>query len=49
MDLKPKPQLSAGDVGYIISGIKTASEVKVGDTITHFGRPSEMPFTASRM
>jgi GTP-binding protein LepA len=39
MDLKPKPQLSAGDVGYIISGIKTASEVKVGDTITHKDRP----------
>ncbi|MEO5585147.1 MAG: translation elongation factor 4 [Flavobacteriales bacterium] len=39
MDLKPKPQLSAGDVGYIISGIKTASEVKVGDTITHQARP----------
>ena len=39
MDLKPKPQLSAGDVGYIISGIKTASEVKVGDTITHMARP----------
>ncbi|MBK9420558.1 MAG: elongation factor 4 [Flavobacteriales bacterium] len=42
MDLKPKPQLSAGDVGYIISGIKTASEVKVGDTITHQARPCEM-------
>ncbi len=39
MDLRPKPQLSAGDVGYIISGIKTASEVKVGDTITHVERP----------
>ncbi|MDX9751145.1 MAG: translation elongation factor 4, partial [Flavobacteriales bacterium] len=39
MDLRPKPQLSAGDVGYIISGIKTASEVKVGDTITHVDRP----------
>ncbi|MEO7081971.1 MAG: translation elongation factor 4 [Flavobacteriales bacterium] len=39
MDLLPKPQLSAGDVGYIISGIKTASEVKVGDTITHMARP----------
>jgi GTP-binding protein LepA len=39
MDLRPKPQLSAGDVGYIISGIKTASEVKVGDTITHQERP----------
>jgi GTP-binding protein LepA len=41
MDLKPQPQLSAGDVGYIISGIKTASEVKVGDTITHVDRPCE--------
>ena len=39
MDLKPQPQLSAGDVGYIISGIKTASEVKVGDTITQVDRP----------
>ncbi|MBK9286772.1 MAG: elongation factor 4 [Flavobacteriales bacterium] len=39
MDLLPKPVLSAGDVGYIISGIKTASEVKVGDTITHVDRP----------
>ncbi len=35
----PKSELSAGDVGYIISGIKTASEVKVGDTITHVDRP----------
>ena len=39
MDLLPKKQLGAGDVGYIISGIKTASEVKVGDTITHVDRP----------
>ena len=39
MDLKPQDRLSAGDVGYIISGIKTASEVKVGDTITHVDRP----------
>ena len=39
MDLKPQSPLSAGDVGYIISGIKTASEVKVGDTITHVERP----------
>ncbi len=38
MDLKPQDRLSAGDVGYIISGIKTASEVKVGDTITHKDR-----------
>ena len=41
--LKPEPRkvLSAGDVGYIISGIKTSSEVKVGDTITHVDRPCE--------
>ncbi|MBP7462871.1 MAG: GTP-binding protein, partial [Bacteroidales bacterium] len=39
MGLEPRRTLSAGDVGYIISGIKTASEVKVGDTITHFERP----------
>jgi len=34
-----KKQLSAGDVGYIISGIKSSKEVKVGDTITHINRP----------
>ncbi len=39
MDLEPRPEVKAGDVGYIISGIKTASEVKVGDTITHVARP----------
>lgn len=37
----PKETLSAGDVGYIISGIKTSKEVKVGDTITHVKRPCE--------
>ncbi|MFO7978803.1 MAG: translation elongation factor 4, partial [Bacteroidales bacterium] len=36
----PKKTLSAGDVGYIISGIKEAREVKVGDTITHVKRPT---------
>jgi GTP-binding protein LepA len=39
MTMSPRNTLSAGDVGYIISGIKTASEVKVGDTITHVSRP----------
>jgi hypothetical protein len=39
MDISPRPEVKAGDVGYIISGIKTASEVKVGDTITHKDRP----------
>lgn len=40
MDMVPQKQLSTGEVGYIISGIKTATEVKVGDTVTHVGRPS---------
>ena len=35
MDMLPCNELSAGNVGYIISGIKTSKEVKVGDTITH--------------
>ncbi|MCW5899591.1 MAG: translation elongation factor 4 [Flavobacteriales bacterium] len=39
MEISPRPEVRAGDVGYIISGIKTASEVKVGDTITHKDRP----------
>ncbi|PID92091.1 MAG: elongation factor 4 [Bacteroidetes bacterium] len=38
---EPRDTLSAGDVGYIISGIKTSREVKVGDTITHVDRPCE--------
>lgn len=38
---QPREMLSAGDVGYIISGIKTSREVKVGDTITHVKRPCE--------
>lgn len=40
MDMVPKAQLTAGEVGYIISGIKDAKEVKVGDTVTHVERPS---------
>ena len=39
MDMIPQAQLSTGEVGYIISGIKDAKEVKVGDTITHVDRP----------
>ena len=41
MDMVPKNVLSTGEVGYIISGIKDAKEVKVGDTITHIQRPCE--------
>ena len=41
LDLVPSEELSAGNVGYIISGIKTSREVKVGDTITHVQRPAQ--------
>ncbi|MDX5583491.1 MAG: translation elongation factor 4 [Aureibaculum sp.] len=37
----PKPSIKAGDVGYLITGIKTASEVKVGDTITDAKNPTQ--------
>ena len=39
MDLVPRKVLHCGDVGYIVSGIKTATEVKVGDTITSVSNP----------
>ena len=39
MDMMPKQVLHCGDVGYIVSGIKTATEVKVGDTITTVAEP----------
>ena len=39
LNMEPKSAVSAGNVGYIISGIKTATEVKVGDTITHVKAP----------
>ena len=39
LDMAPRKELSAGNVGYIISGIKSSKEVKVGDTITHVNRP----------
>ena len=39
MKMHPRQEIPCGSVGYIISGIKAASEVKVGDTITHVSRP----------
>lgn len=39
LSLEPRDEISAGNVGYIISGIKNAREVKVGDTITHVENP----------
>ena len=39
MDMVPKQEMKAGNVGYIITGIKISKEIKVGDTITHVMRP----------
>ncbi len=41
MDMVPRNEMTTGEVGYIISGIKDAKEVKVGDTITHTARPCQ--------
>ncbi|HOO99719.1 MAG TPA: translation elongation factor 4 [Bacteroidales bacterium] len=41
----PRKVLSAGDVGYIISGVKISSEVRVGDTITHVKKPCDKPIS----
>ncbi|MGP1417618.1 MAG: translation elongation factor 4 [Prevotella fusca] len=41
MNMLPTQQLSTGEVGYIISGIKNATEVKVGDTVTHIDNPCQ--------
>ncbi|TNE81579.1 MAG: elongation factor 4 [Bacteroidetes bacterium] len=43
LDRKPTPEVKTGDVGYIISGIKEAREVKVGDTITLINNPTPEP------
>ena len=41
LDMCPREEIRTGDVGYIISGIKTSREVRVGDTITHVSRPAK--------
>ena len=43
LKLNPKQQLSAGEVGYIISGIKSVQEIEIGDTITLVDRPADQP------
>lgn len=43
LDLSPRQEIKAGNVGYIVSGIKSAREVKVGDTITHVANPCAEP------
>ena len=45
LEKEPRSVISAGDVGYLISGIKEAREVKVGDTITHVDRPTQEAIT----
>lgn len=41
LSLTPKQEVTTGDVGYLITGIKVAKEVKVGDTITHVANPTQ--------
>ena len=43
MDQVPKKELGAGDVGYIVTGVKISKEIKVGDTITTVDHPAEEP------
>ena len=43
LELQPKEQLQTGEVGYIIAGIKTVREIRIGDTITDPDRPAENP------
>ena len=43
LNQEPRKEIKSGDVGYIISGIKVANEVKVGDTITHTDKPCDHP------
>lgn len=47
-NLLPIDKLSAGDVGYIATGLKTVSECRVGDTITNAARPAETPVPGYR-
>ena len=42
LTMTPKNEVKAGDVGYVITGIKTAKDIKVGDTITLANRPGKM-------
>jgi GTP-binding protein LepA len=47
-DLRPVPDLEAGEVGYVATGLKTVHECRVGDTITHTARPAEAPLPGYR-
>ena len=43
MKLNPKPQLSAGEVGYIVAGVKSVQDIEIGDTITLLDRKADEP------
>ena len=43
LKLNPRKQLSAGDVGYIVAGVKSVREIEIGDTLTLVDRPAEEP------
>ncbi len=47
-DMRPVTTLSAGEVGYVATGLKTVRECRVGDTITHANRPAEAPLPGYR-
>ena len=44
----PQNMLTAGEVGYVIAGVKTVSDTRCGDTITHNDRPCETPLPGFR-
>lgn len=48
LGLEKRDQLTAGEVGYVIAGIKTVSDTRVGDTITHDDRPAAEPLKGFR-
>jgi GTP-binding protein LepA len=43
MKLNPRPQLSVGEVGYIVAGVKSVQDIEIGDTITHLEKPAAEP------
>ncbi|MCA9037912.1 MAG: translation elongation factor 4, partial [Planctomycetaceae bacterium] len=43
LKLNPREQLSAGEVGYIVAGVKSVQDIEIGDTITHLDRPATEP------
>ena len=43
MKLNPKPQLTAGEVGYVVAGVKSVQDIEVGDTITLVDKPADEP------